>query len=310
MKAMIPTPAELLAQALHMEHRKVPHALVTLVQSGDPENMPSRKVGARMWVAADGFCLGSVGFGSCADQAVKKQAVEVIRRQIPMLFQHQMEDLTLEGSLSCTGNLTLWIEPVSRIFPHWLQAKTLLQQRTPGVLTTCTDGSGHALTTNLQACEGRAHWDGLQFRERWDPPIQLLIAGEGEVAQHLFSMAQSLDHQVAFFDPDLHDLRALDAFSALVITSHQYMQEVDLLAQALRGSAGYLAVLSSASRARRLRQYLQDLDLQGTERIHGPAGWELGISSSRAIALGILGELTAKIYTAAYRPENLAVARS
>ncbi|GEM49216.1 xanthine dehydrogenase [Deinococcus cellulosilyticus NBRC 106333 = KACC 11606] len=293
-----------------MWRRGVPHALVTLVHSGEGlQNPPSRKVGARMWVAEDGHILGSVGFGSCVDQAARKQALEALWQQTPFLYRHHMENLTLEGSLSCTGNLTLWIEPVSGLFPCWKQAQNLLEQRTSCVLITRTHSTEHALTTNLKACPGRTHWDGQLFMERWDPPIRLLIAGENDVAQHLFALARMMDHQVEFFDPALHDPSSLDAFSALVITSHQYDQEVELLSQALKGPAGYLAVLSSASRAERLREYLQDLGVQDTERIYGPAGWDLGVSSSKAIALGILAELTAKIHTAAYRTENLEMAR-
>jgi xanthine dehydrogenase accessory factor len=87
----------------------------------------------------------------------------------------------------------------------------------------------------------------------------------------------------------------LDRDTAVIVLTHDEKFDVPALAAALRSDAFYVAVLGSrvsqeSRRARLLESGLTEVDL---ERLHGPAGLDIGAESPAETAVSIMGEALA-----------------
>ena len=117
------------------------------------------------------------------------------------------------------------------------------------------------------------------FVEQIAPPIALIVCGAGRDAHPVVRMATMLGWQVTVVDRrrDLLDNRAftgaavvscaaecadrnvaLDRMSAVVIVTHNYLSDLELLRQLLPSDAGYVGLVGSRRRADRLRGDLLD----------------------------------------------------
>ncbi len=318
----------LLNQLEQMRSRGVPYVLVTLI---GVQGNSTRKLGARMWVAQDGFALGSVSFGSCGDGEIKKQVQSVLEagkaRRLSFLVG---EDEDTELGLACTGDLEVFLEPNPQVDAVWMKALKHLSSRQPVMLeTTLEEVPVYSLQTNVGATgpsplRKRARIESLEygktsFLEHWFPPPHLVIIGANPISGPLSRMAREVGCTVTVFDstpekvimemfPDVQNLLSgnleqvlnlekSDVWTAVVVISHNYADEVFALRAALLSEAGYLAVLASERRGRALTRFLEDLGFSKNqlERIRTPAGLDLGLDTPAGIALSILSEMTATL---------------
>jgi xanthine/CO dehydrogenase XdhC/CoxF family maturation factor len=151
------------------------------------------------------------------------------------------------------------------------------------------------------------------------PPVALLIFGAGSDAIPLANAANLLGWQVSVIDhrpayleesrfPAARDrilIRSdgpnpemvIDNLSASVIMSHNYDHDRENLSQALQSNAYYVAALGPK---RRTDQILQELNARGEtfsdkqlEKLHAPAGLDIGADTPESIALSIIAEIQA-----------------
>ena len=85
--------------------------------------------------------------------------------------------------------------------------------------------------------------------------------------------------------------------TAVVVMSHNYLRDLDFLRSLLGRQVAYIGCLGPGERLERM---LKDLAAAGTpaapediERIHGPAGLDLGADGPTEIAWSILSEILA-----------------
>jgi len=318
-----------------MRSRDVPYVLVTLI---GVQGNSTRKLGARMWVAQDGFTLGSVSFGSCGDGEIKKQIESVLEagtaRRLSFLVG---EDEDTELGLACTGDLEVFLEPnPTQLQINWELALNRLERRETVVTAVLLEETNQE--TNQEANQEARHGFreesshlGLArakiqetpkhtaFLERWTPPPHLVIIGANPISGPLSRMAREVGCVVTIFDAtpeklnpeefpgvqnlltgDLEqvlNLEQSDIWTAVVVVSHNYADEVFALRAALSSAAGYLAVLASERRGRALLRFLEDLGFSKNqlERVRTPAGLDLGLDTPAGIALSILSEMTATL---------------
>jgi len=156
------------------------------------------------------------------------------------------------------------------------------------------------------------------FVEGFTPPPRLFIVGATHVAVSLCRMAKDLGFRVSVIDargpfataerfPDADELcaewpdrvlaeRPLDAYSSVVILTHDPKFDLPALAIALRSAAGYVGIIGSRKthehrRARLRTEYgVTDAEL---DRIHAPIGLDIGAATPQEIALAIAAELIA-----------------
>jgi len=158
------------------------------------------------------------------------------------------------------------------------------------------------------------------FLEAVAPPRRLFVIGGNQTAIPLCRMARALGYRVILVDPrtafataerfaDAHELvhawpdavlreAGLDAYSYVVVLTHDLKFDVPAIVEALRAGVPYVGALGSrrthAKRIAKLREAgLDDADLA---KIHAPIGLDLGGRSPEEIALSILAEVQAVRY--------------
>jgi xanthine dehydrogenase accessory factor len=157
------------------------------------------------------------------------------------------------------------------------------------------------------------------FVEVLDPPLRLVICGAGHDAIPLVRAASVLGWNVVVVDdrpalltperfPEARSLVAVDdpALAAkaagvddrtfAVVMTHNFLKDEEYLRSLLAAPAPYVGILGPGARTERLLRELRDegVDVDGArERIHGPAGLDLGGEGPEEIAQAIVAEIVA-----------------
>ena len=152
------------------------------------------------------------------------------------------------------------------------------------------------------------------FAETIAPPIRLLIFGAGDDAVPMGQFARYLGWQVQVYDGRAHYARAdkfpfaqrvtvlkadepaeieVDRWTAAVIMSHSYSQDLQRLRDLSEQALPYLGVLGPQKRT---RQLLEDAQLE-IERLRpvlrSPMGLDIGADGPEQVALAVMAEIQA-----------------
>ena len=124
------------------------------------------------------------------------------------------------------------------------------------------------------------------FLEPHIPAPRVGVVGESPIAAAIADIGErvGLDVQPGAGDGDL----------AVVVASHGRGEE-DALARALRAGVPYVGLVASRRRGAAVVEYLRSDGVAGEdlERLHTPAGLDIGARTSEEIALSILTEIVA-----------------
>jgi xanthine/CO dehydrogenase XdhC/CoxF family maturation factor len=154
------------------------------------------------------------------------------------------------------------------------------------------------------------------------PTVSLQIFGAGSDARPLVRIAKELGWEVAVLDnraayatpgrfPEADSVRvvrfdrldeerlALDARTPVVIMTHHFLHDRDLLRYLLPRQRGYLGLLGPRKRAENLLAQLRSAgelsDDARLPRLHGPVGLDIGAETPEEIALAIVAEIQASL---------------
>jgi xanthine dehydrogenase accessory factor len=152
-----------------------------------------------------------------------------------------------------------------------------------------------------------------------EPRISLVIVGAGADALPLVSVAQALGWHITVVDTHARAL-TVERFSqadtvllcrpeevssgivirdgaAVVLMTHNYAHDRELLPWVLRSGARYVGVLGSRQRAARLLSELAQADEPHTSvaKLHAPIGLDLGAETPSEIALAVAAEILASL---------------
>jgi xanthine/CO dehydrogenase XdhC/CoxF family maturation factor len=172
-----------------------------------------------------------------------------------------------------------------------------------GARTRWREGPGYRVELLLEVVEG---------------PAPLLVIGAGPDAVPVVRLARELGFDVTVVDAraalarperfpgarvlacapeEAAERLPVGPRSAALVMTHHYLHDRAFLAWLLASEAGYVGVLGPKQRTEDL---LRDLRAQGAclapetlERVHGPAGLDLGADGPEAIALALLAEIQA-----------------
>ncbi|MBV9680108.1 MAG: XdhC family protein [Acidobacteriaceae bacterium] len=152
------------------------------------------------------------------------------------------------------------------------------------------------------------------FAETLAPPVRLLIFGAGEDAVPLTQFARHLGWQVHVYDGRAHYARAekfpaahqvsvlkgnepaeipIDRWTAAVIMSHSYSQDLQRLRDLSGHPLPYLGILGPQKRT---RQLLEDAGLDDTQLrpvLRSPMGLDIGADGPEQVALAVIAEIQA-----------------
>ena len=141
------------------------------------------------------------------------------------------------------------------------------------------------------------------FIEPLNRQAKLSILGDSPVALSLSDLAGRLDFSVTVISPDLessqfpetihlaHDFVSVSGDFVVVATQGRHDRAA--LKAAIKSHAGYIGVVASRKKIAGLKASLIKSGIAASEmeRVHSPAGIEIGAVSSAEIALSILAEL-------------------
>ena len=187
-----------------------------------------------------------------------------------------------------------------------------------------TDAAGVAAALErlaLDSSQVRELTEGVRaFVEVLEPPLRLLICGAGHDAAPLIRAAAGLgwrvdvvDERPAFLNLERYpeasgfvhveapeqagEQAAVDDRTFVVVMTHNFLKDKEYVRSLLGTDAAYIGMLGPAARTERLLKELED---EGTkagkadrERIHGPAGLDLGGEGPEEIAQSIIAEIVA-----------------
>jgi xanthine/CO dehydrogenase XdhC/CoxF family maturation factor len=169
--------------------------------------------------------------------------------------------------------------------------------------------------------EVRSLADGVRaFVEVLDPPLRLVVCGAGHDAIPMVRAASGVgwnvavvDDRPAFLTPERFPEAArfvevsepseapkaaeIDERTYVVVMTHNFLRDKEYLRALLDSPAAYIGMLGPAARTERLLIELREegMEIPDTERdrIHGPAGLDLGGEGPEEIAQAIVAEIVA-----------------
>lgn len=127
------------------------------------------------------------------------------------------------------------------------------------------------------------------------PQGRLLVVGDEPVVEAIVPMAQQLEWQVtavATAEEAYPDVATADA---VVVLSHDDEVDGPALRAALAAGTAYVGAMGSRRTQARRRGWLvaNGVEEAAVDRVHGPAGLDIGAETPAEIALSILAEVVA-----------------
>ena len=251
-----------LAEAVELSSHRVPYVLATVVWRRGPS---SGRQGSKAVVLADGTVRGWLG-GACAEPSVVRHARECLETGRPaLLFLGQPDEL---------------------------------------------DGrSQEGVRSIAMACESEGALE--VYLEPHRPEPQVVVVGRSPAVDALAEMAMALGWGAVIVDdggnPDEHsrpeivrtklDLSGLgiDGATAVVVATQGHYDDLALEA-ALACDAGYVGLVASDRRAATVLDHLRSRGMAaaGLDRVHAPAGLDLGAVANAEIAVAVMADLVAR----------------
>jgi xanthine/CO dehydrogenase XdhC/CoxF family maturation factor len=131
------------------------------------------------------------------------------------------------------------------------------------------------------------------FVQTIDPPIQLVIFGEGPDSAPLRSFAGILGWQVIEAERAQHLPTAFDDRTAAIVKSHNYGRDFSALQRLLGHNLRYVGLLGPRKRRDQLLGDLLDIGVAVNAELFSPAGLDLHAETPEEIALAIVSEIQA-----------------
>ncbi|HUY72658.1 MAG TPA: XdhC family protein [Gaiellaceae bacterium] len=268
-----------------------------------------RQPGAKMVVRENGRFVGSVS-GGCVEADVVERAKLLFAGKDARRVHYGVSDgEAWEVGLSCGGEIDVWVELADADL--WSDVRALLDDDGYGMLYTDTSTGEKRLERGVLERSGLRE-DGI-FAEVIEGPLRVVIFGAAEAAEHLCAYGKQLGWHTTVVDarpalatpervpsadrvikawPD-EVVESIDERTIVVTLSHEERLDIPAIAAALQRDARYIGAIGAKRTQERRRaalteQGFSDADL---DRIHGPAGIDLGGRSPAQVALAIAAEI-------------------
>jgi xanthine dehydrogenase accessory factor len=299
--------------------RGEPMALATIVATS---GSTYRRAGARLLIPAAGEPIGNIS-GGCLEGDVARIGQEVMRDGTPRLatFDLTADDDAVWGyGLGCNGAIEVFVEPAADALETAAALRTAQSTCLVTVLTGPSAGSHRLQTDGAAAAALRSgtqqivEEDGERvLYEPILPPMRLIVCGAGHDAIPLVRQAAELGWRVTvadvrralltierfpgaadFCDADPEAAAAaleLDERTAVVLMSHNYLRDIAYLRSLLGSAWAYLGVMGPRGRTEQMLGEMGQPD--AVERLHAPAGLDIGAEGPEEVARAIVAEILA-----------------
>lgn len=311
--------SDLLDAAEAMAARGEPMALATIVST---RGSTYRRAGARLLIPASGEPIGNIS-GGCLEGDVARIGREVLGSGVPRLVEFDMtadDDAVWGYGLGCNGAIELFVEPTAGA----LASVAALRSGAGSCLVmplTGPDSGSHSIETDGAAAaalrDGSPRVEDVGgervFFEPLLPPLRLLVCGAGHDAIPLVRQAAELGWHVVvvdvrrvlltperfpgageFANPDPEaaaEALVPDARTAVILMNHNYLRDIAYLRSLLDTPLAYLGVLGPRGRTEQMLAQMGRSD--AIERLHAPAGLDIGAEGPEEVAHAIITEILA-----------------
>lgn len=278
--------------------------LVTILTT---EGHTYKKRGAKALFSLDTTSPVYGNLGSlCVDQEIVLQAIDACSTRRPRVITidtREIEDIHFGYGTYCGGSMDLLIEPI-------LEAHKTVYRR----VRTHLEGSGTIyLIHNLQDGTLQLSTNSTierrnVFVEALDAPSPLCLFGATPLAHSLVTLLREMP-----FRPNVYDWRReyLEGFARIphvmvhedaaafddnwfvLILSHNYERDMEVLFEALSKKCPFIGLLSSSKRRDSMFEALagRGISRQALRQVHSPVGLDLGGRSDPEIAVSIAAQL-------------------
>jgi xanthine dehydrogenase accessory factor len=283
-----------------------------------------RPIGSKLVVTEDGAMQGSVS-GGCVESEVYETCRGVLRGESPRLLTYGISDeQAFEVGLPCGGEIDVFVQEENRELADRIeslgeQRAVLFTDLEGGVQRLALEGEdatadellrgGHSKVVEL---EGRR-----VFADVFGPSPLLLVFGAVDTAEALCETAKRLGWRTVVADargrfataeriPSADELivawpeEALarvqpDHATAVVVLTHDEKFDIPALVGTLATDAFYIGALGSRRNQEKRRERLLEAGVseEALDRVHGPAGLDVGAHTPAETALSILTEILA-----------------
>ena len=297
-------------------------ALATIVAT---RGSTYRRAGARLLIPATGEPIGNIS-GGCLEGDVARIGREVLATGEPRTVEFDLtadDDAVWGYGLGCNGAIELYVEPTAGAVAHARALRTALGGE-PTVLSTVvagphvgrrwsgTDGAAAAALRTGTALVVEEAGERV-FHEPMLPPMRLVVCAAGHDAIPLVRQAAELGWRVTvadvrktllkherfpgaadFVDADPEraaEVIGPDERTAVITMSHNYLRDIAYLRSFLDAPLAYLGVLGPRGRT---EQMLAEIGRpEAMERLHAPAGLDIGAEGPEEVARAIVAEILA-----------------
>ncbi len=267
---------------------------------------------------------GSVS-GGCVESEVYEACRAVLRGDAPQLLTYGISDeQAFQVGLPCGGEIDVFVQAEDPDVARRLES---LGDERAVLFTDLEDGSqrlaleGEDATADELLRGGHSkvvELDGRRtFADVFGPPPRLLVFGAVDTAEALCAAAKQLgwrtivadargrfataervpsaDELIVAWPEDVLARVQPDHATAVVVLTHDDKFDLPALTGTLATDVFYIGALGSRRNQERRRERLLEAGVseEALERIHGPAGLDLGAHSPAETALSILAEILA-----------------
>ena len=291
------------------------------------EGSSYRRPGVRMLITENNEMIGAVS-GGCVEKEVLKQSASVFLTGIPKVMTYDGR-----YRLGCEGILYILLETFTPSHEMLLAFDDCLSNRAHYHIKSYFDKSlepnpdfgsriifdkEQSYHFNRNKSEVTQTANLLFFEQFLEPSQQLIIIGaEHDAAQvslcasflgwdvlvvthpadqqttNNFPGARSLIHSL----PEKFPLELVKKQTAVVLMNHNYAKDLGFLTVLLQADFFYLGILGPVKRREKLLSDIMDMDPQMDisllEKVHAPAGINLGSETPQEIAVSICSEILA-----------------
>ena len=264
-----------------------PWVLATLVRA---TGSSYRRLGARLLVDPQHGCIGTLS-GGCLESDIARRATTLLAESgSPVLMPFDTRLL-----YGCEGQVEILLERLPAT-GHVLEAVAAAFRARQACRIAVTYAGEEVLGSRLVPTDAECG-PGI-FSELLAPPVRLLLFGSGPEIGMLRALGACLGWDcTAFAQPDELPVDfTADAWTGAVVLNHHFGRDCATLQRLLPCALPYVGLLGPRRRRSELLAAVterQELPAGWQDRLHAPAGLDLGGESPDEIAFAIVSEALA-----------------
>ena len=305
-------------QAYQARAKDISSVMATVVAL---EGSSYRRPGVRMLILSDGTMIGAVS-GGCVEKEIRRQSEAVFKNG-----ESRMMIYDGRYRLGCEGILYILIEPFEPdekfIIAFWQSLDSRREIATRSYYTKeygAFSGLGTQFNIGNNWYDARAGFEPKShfalFEDKMKNSHQLIIIGAEHDAVQLCHCASFTGWEVTVVAPPSEeksikdfsgangfltvdaegfDLSIIDDQTSVILMTHSYVRDLSFLLKLADANPAYMGLLGPESRREKLlNEFLErkpDANIDFMDRIHGPAGLDIGAETPQEIAISVISEI-------------------